>query len=167
MNRTQKEQLISQMRNNLDVQSLVVVVRQKGVTVAEATELRRNMREKGANLKVLKNTLLRLVISGTKFDEMKQFLVGPTALAYSLDPVVAAKVVSNFSGDNPEKLQIVGGWLNGQILAAADIQTLAKMPSVNELRAKIIGLLSAPATKIVRTIKEPMARVARVIAAKQ
>lgn len=166
MNKLQKEQCVSDVRNNLQGQSLIVVVKQKGVTVSESTQLRHNMRKEGAQFKVLKNTLLNIAITGTEFEGLKPFLSGPTALAYSSDPISAAKIMSKFADDNSEKLQIVGGWMNGQVLDVAAVQALAKLPSMDELRAKILGLLVAPATKIVRTIKEPMARIARVIAAK-
>ena len=166
MNKLQKEQCVSSVREGLQGQSLVVVVRQQGVTVAEASQLRRDMRKEGAHFKVLKNTLLNIAIAGTEFEELKTFLSGPTALAYSEDPVSAARVVSKFAEGNSEKIQIVGGWMNGKILSIDAVQVLAKLPSMSELRAKLIGLLMAPATKVVRVIKEPMSRVARVMAAK-
>lgn len=166
MDRLQKEQLISDVRSDLVDKSLVVVARQYGVTVEQSTQLRRDMRDAGAKLRVLKNTLLSIAVEGTELDGLKEFLTGPVVLAYSSDPVSAAKVISKFADSNEEKLQIVGGWMNGQLLDAKSVQFVAKLPSLDELRAKILGLLAAPATKVVRTIKEPMSRVARVVAMK-
>lgn len=165
MDRLQKERFVSDVREMLREKSLVVVVRQSGVTVAESTQLRRDMRQSNAHFKVLKNTLLEIAITGTELEGLKPFLTGPTALAYSEDPISAAKIVVKFADDS-SKLQIVGGWMMGQVLDASAVEALAKLPSMDELRAKILGLLVAPATKVVHTVKEPMSRVARVIAAK-
>ncbi|MDR1597422.1 MAG: 50S ribosomal protein L10 [Holosporales bacterium] len=166
MNRLQKEQCISDMRNSLQGQSLVVVATQNKVTVAESTKLRREMRNEGAQLKVLKNTLLRIAVTGTTFEGLKSMFSGMTVLAYSQDPVGAARVVAKFAEEHEGKLSIVGAWLDGQVLAPASVFALAKLPSLLELRGKLVGLLQAPATKVVRTIKEPMGRVARVLAAR-
>lgn len=166
MNRVQKEQCIASVREGLQGQSLVVVVRQHGVTVAEVSQLRRDMRQEKACFRVLKNTLLNIAISGTEFEGLQTFLGGPTALAYSEDPVQAAKAVVKFADDHEGKMEVVGGWLNGQILDAKGVQTLAKLPSLMELRGKLVGLIMAPATKVYRTVREPMSRVARVVAAK-
>lgn len=166
MNKLQKERLVSDIRDILRDKALVVVVRQSGVTVSESTQLRRDMRQQQAIFKVMKNTLLNIALQGTEFEGLQPFLTGPTALACSADPVGAAKVVVKFA-ENSSKMQVIGAWMGGRILDVAAVEALAKLPSMNELRAQILGLLAAPATKIVRTIKEPMSRVARVCAAKQ
>ncbi|MDR1908106.1 MAG: 50S ribosomal protein L10 [Holosporales bacterium] len=166
MNKLQKEQCISDMRNSLRGKSLIVVVKQQKVTVAESTQLRRDMRSEGALYKVLKNTLLNIAVTGTEHEGLRPMLSGPTALAFSPDPISAAKVVSKFAESHEGKIQIVGAWMNGQLLNAASVLALAKLPSLNELRSKIVGVIQAPATKIVRTVKEPMGRVARVLAAR-
>lgn len=166
MDRSQKETLIADVKAELSEKSLVVLAQQTGMTVAQSTRLRRDMLEAGAKLRVVKNTLLGIAIDGTLFEGLKDFLKGPVVMAYSKDPVSAAKVLSSFADKCEDNLKIVGGWMNGSVLDAKAVQVLAKLPSMDELRAKIIGLLSAPATKVVRTIKEPMSRVARVIAMK-
>jgi large subunit ribosomal protein L10 len=166
MDRTEKEQLAVQMRDSLEAASLVIVTQQSGMTVAQATSLRRDMCSAGAEFKVLKNTIARIAVKGTSVDGITSMLVGPTALAYSADPIAAAKVVAKFSGSN-DQLKIVGGILNGQILDATAVKALATLPSLDELRAKIIGVISAPATKLAVLSKEPAARIARVLAAKQ
>lgn len=163
MDRSQKEQLVSAVRDSLDGASVIIVTQQSGMTVAQSTALRREMRQAGADFKVLKNTLARIAVKGTRVDGITSMLVGPTALAYSEDPIAAAKVVAKFAND---QLKIVGGFLNGQLLDAAGVKALATLPSLDELRAKIIGVISAPATKLATLSQEPAARIARVLAAK-
>jgi large subunit ribosomal protein L10 len=166
MDRSQKEELVSQMRDNLQKATSVIVARQVGLTVAEATQLRRDMRGAGAEFKVLKNTLAQIAVKGTTLEGMNSYLQGPTALGYSQDPVAAAKVLSKFAAGN-DKLSIVGGFLDGQVLDAKAVKALADLPSLNELRSKIIGVISAPATKLAILAKEPARRVACVIGARQ
>jgi len=166
MDRIQKEQLVVDIRDALDNASVVIVTQQSGMTVAQATVLRRDMRQAGAEFKVLKNTLARIAVKGTRVDGITDMLTGPTALAYSEDPVAAAKVVAKFASSN-EQLKIVGAYLNGQILNAAGVKALATLPSLDELRATIIGVISAPATKLAILSKEPASRIARVLAAKE
>lgn len=165
MNRTEKEQLVVDIRDTLQHASVVIVTQQTGLTVAQATLLRRQMRDAGAEFKVLKNTLARIAVKDTVLEGLTPMLVGPTALAYSSDPVAAAKVVAKFANTN-DMLKIVGGSLNGQVLNAAAVKSLATLPSLDELRSKLIGVLLAPATKLAVLSKEPAARVARVLAAK-
>lgn len=165
MDRSQKEELVSQMRTSLQQAASVIVARQSGLTVAEATQLRRDMRGAGAEFKVLKNTLAQIAVKGTNLEGINHYLQGPTALGYSQDPVAAAKVLSKFAEKN-EKLSIVGGYLDGQVLDMAAVKALANLPSLNELRSKIIGVISAPATKMAVLAKEPARRVAYVVAAR-
>jgi len=165
MDRSQKEDLVSQMRNSLQQATSVIVTRQAGLTVAEATQLRRDMRGAGAEFKVLKNTLAQIAIKGTNLEGINSFLQGPMALGYSQDPVAAAKVLSKFAEKN-EKLSIVGGYLDGQLLDVKAVNALANLPSLNELRSKILGVISAPATKLAILAKEPARRVAYLMAAK-
>lgn len=165
MNRDSKTQLVLDIRESLDKASLIVVAQQVGMTVDQSTKLRREMKEQGAEFKVLKNTLARIAVKDTRFESVSSLLSGPTALAYSEDPIAAAKVIAKFAGSN-EQLKIVGGYLNGQVLNEASIKALATLPSLDELRAKIIGVISAPATKLATLLQEPASRMARVLAAK-
>jgi len=165
MDRSQKEELVSQMRDTLQQATSVIVARQTGLTVAEATQLRRDMRGAGAEFKVLKNTLAQIAVKGTTLEGINIYLEGPTALGYSQDPVAAAKVLSKFAEKN-DRLSIVGGFLDGQVLDAKAVKVLANLPSLNELRAKIIGVISAPATKLAVLSKEPARRVAYLLAAR-
>jgi len=166
MNRSQKEELVSQIREKLEQASSIIVTRQVGLTVAEVSDLRRIMRNSSAEFKVLKNTLAQIAVKGTPFEGITPMLQGPTALAYSTDPINAAKVATKFAGTN-SKLTIVGGYLDGQILTESAVKALASLPSLDELRSKIIGLISAPATKLAILMKEPASRVARVLSARQ
>jgi large subunit ribosomal protein L10 len=165
MDRQQKEELVSSLNATLAQQNFIAITLNKGLTVAEAQALRKAMREAGAGYKVAKNRLARLAIAGTKFENLSDLFKGPTAIAYSTDPVAAAKVCAKFAKDN-KKLEIIGGNLNGQKLDVAGVETLATLPSLDELRGKIIGLVQAPATKIAGVVQAPAAQLARVLAAR-
>ena len=164
MDRLQKEELVASLNDVFGTTNLVVVTRPIGLTVAESTDLRRRMRESGANFKVTKNRLTRLALKGTKFEPLSDFFIGPTAIAFSEDPIAAAKVAVNFAEKN-DKLEIIGGSLYEEILDKAGISTLARLPSLDELRGKIVSLINAPATKIARELGAPASQVARVLQA--
>lgn len=165
MNRTEKENLVASLRTLFEDTKLLVVTHQSGLSVAESTALRREMREAGASFKVTKNRLARLALEGTKFAELASLFTGPTAIATSEDPVAAAKVAVKFAKDN-DKLVIIGGALDEEVLDLDGIRGLAALPSLDELRAKIVGLLSTPATRVARVLNEPGTKVARVLAAR-
>ena len=164
MNRSEKAEAIVELNQIFKDANLMVITRQSGLTVQEVTDLRRKIRAAGASYKVTKNRLTLRALEGTPFTALGPMFTGPTAIAYSKDPVAAAKVVSAFAKDN-EKLTIVGGALGGNVLDVAGVQTLASLPSLDALRGKIIGLLQAPATKIAGVLAAPAGQVARVIAA--
>lgn len=164
MDRAQKEALVSSLHQTFDAATLVVVTQQSGLTVGEVSELRRQMREAGAAYKVAKNRLTRLALEGTKFQALQPLFSGPTAIAYSDDPVAAAKVCVRFAKANG-KLTIVGGGLAGEHLDASQIGDLAALPSLDELRARLIGLLQAPATKVAAVLQAPAGQLARVMGA--
>ena len=147
MNRSEKAEAIVELNQIFKDANLMVVTRQSGLTVQEVTDLRRKVRAAGASYKVAKNRLTLRALEGTPFKALGPMFKGPTAIAYSKDPVAAAKVISAFAKDN-EKLTIVGGALGGEHLDVAGVQALATLPSLDALRGKIIGLLQAPATKI-------------------
>ena len=164
MERNQKEAFIASLRSSLEDASLVVVTRQSGLTVTETQALRGKIRDLGATYRVGKNTLTRLAIAGTQNESLSDHLKGPTALACSSDPVAAAKATVEFAGTN-DKLEVLCGVLNGQFLDASAVKALATLPSLDELRGKIIGVLQAPATQIARIACEPAAQLARVFGA--
>lgn len=164
MDRQSKHIFVADLREKLATASLVVVTRQSGLTVAEMDTLRGDVRAAQAKLKVPKNTLARLALEDSPHAGLVSLLVGPTMLAYSVDPVAAAKVVCAFAKKNP-KLEIVGGILNGALLNQSQIQALAQLPSLDELRGTLLGLFMAPASKIARITAAPASQLARVFSA--
>ncbi|MCK5274695.1 MAG: 50S ribosomal protein L10 [Alphaproteobacteria bacterium] len=164
MDRGKKEALVAELRQTFDENELVVITHQTGLTVAEASDLRRKMREAGARFKVTKNRLVKLALVGTKFEHLTDNFSGPTAIAVSVDPVAAAKVAVEFATKN-DKLAIVSGALGEKGLDADSVKALAKLPSLDELRGTIVGLLQAPAGKLARVTQAPAAQLARVFSA--
>ncbi|MBT4463213.1 MAG: 50S ribosomal protein L10 [Rhodospirillaceae bacterium] len=165
MDRGQKEELVASMHQTFEDAAMVVVTHYSGLTVSELGELRSKMYEAGAKFKVTKNRLTRRAIDGTKFSPLSDMFSGPTAIAYSDDPVAAAKVAVNFAKKN-EKLVVLGGALGEELLDVAGVKALASLPGLDELRAKIVGMLSTPATRIAGVLQAPAGQVARVIGAK-
>jgi large subunit ribosomal protein L10 len=139
----------------------------RGLTVSEMTELRKQARDQGVYLRVVKNTLARRAIEGTEFECMQQGLEGPLVLAFSQeDPGAAARVFKAFAKDH-EKLVTKLVSIGGELLPAADLERLATLPTLDEARAMLLGVFQAPASKLVRTLAEPAASLARVIAARR
>ena len=164
MDRSQKTEAVAQLTDVFNEVGVVVVTRNLGLTVDQSTDLRNKMREAGASYKVAKNRLAKLALKDTDYVGIDEYLTGPTALAWSVDPVAAAKVAVEFAKSN-DKLEIVGGSMGTQVLDEAGIRSLASMPSLDELRGTIVGLVNAPATKIARVVNEPAAKLARVFGA--
>lgn len=164
MDRTQKEDLVASMHQSFSDAELVVVTHYIGLSVAEITDLRAQVREAGASFKVTKNRLTKLALAGTKFEGLSDMFTGPTAIAYSEDPVAAAKATAAFAKKN-DKLVILGGALGENMLDDAGVKELASMPSLDELRGKIIGLVQAPATKVAGVLQAPAGQLARVCGA--
>ncbi|MEQ1542060.1 MAG: 50S ribosomal protein L10 [Novosphingobium sp.] len=164
MDRSQKTDAVAALNATFNEVGVVVITRNLGMTVAQTTALRVKMREAGASFKVSKNSLAKLAIADTDYAGIADSLTGPVALATSVDPVAAAKIAVEFAKTN-DKLEIVGGAMGTQILNADGIKALASMPSLDELRAKLIGLVQAPATKIAQVVTAPSAKLARVFGA--
>ena len=164
MNRTEKSEAVAQLNAVFNEVGVVVITRNLGLSVGQSTDLRSKMRSVGATYKVAKNTLAKLALNDTPYEGLEEYLSGPTALAYSTDPVAAAKAAVDFAKTN-DKLEIVGGSMGGQLLNPEGVKALASMPSLDELRGTLIGLINAPATKIARVVNEPAAKLARVFAA--
>ena len=165
MNRNEKAELIETLQSTLSEAAAVVVTHQTGLTVAESSDLRGRMREAGAGFNVTKNRLTKIALQGTKYEDISDLFTGPTAMGTSADPVAAAKVLVNFAKEN-DKLTVIGGSLDGKVLDKAGVEALAKLPSLDELRAKLVGLLNAPATQVARVTQAPAAKLARVIQAR-
>ncbi|MGE3690352.1 MAG: 50S ribosomal protein L10 [Novosphingobium sp.] len=164
MDRSQKAESVASLNAVFNEVGVVVVTRNLGLTVAQSTQLRTKMREAGATYKVAKNRLAKLAIKDTDYEGIGEYLTGPTALATSVDPVAAAKAAVDFAKTN-EKLEIVGGAMGAQVLNAEGIKALASMPSLDQLRGTLVGLIQAPATKIAQLSTAPAAKLARVFGA--
>ena len=164
MDRSQKADLVTELKNVFTETSVVVVTRNLGLSVAQSTDLRLKMRDAGAQFKVAKNRLALIALEGSKYSQIGDLLSGPTALATSIDPVAAAKVAVDFA-KTTDRFEIVGGAMGDTLLDVNGIKALAALPSLDQLRATIIGLVQAPATKIARTVSEPGAQLARVFGA--
>ena len=152
MNREEKAELLSEMNGLISGSEAVVISHYRGLTVAEMGELRKKARELGAELRVTKNRITRLALKGTKFEGLDDLFKGPTIMAYSSDPISACKLCIQFAKEN-EKFLVVGGALSSGVLSMAEIERLATIPSMDELRAKIIGLLQAPGAALARVTK--------------
>jgi len=165
MDRAQKAEAIETLKGVLADSGAVVVTHYMGLTVAEMTDLRGRLRKEGASLKVVKNTLVQKALTGAAGEAGLSLFKGPVAIAYGPDPVSAAKVVTQYAKDN-EKFTVVGGIL-GQttILDKKAVSSLATLPSLDQIRAKLVGLLNAPATKIAGILQAPAGQLARVISA--
>jgi len=160
-----KEKLVSTFGEEVKDAELVVVTQQLGLNADETRNLRVQLRKENVSLKIGKNTLIKHAIKGTKLAGLEKYLTGPTALAFSKDPVAAAKVTVEFAKKN-DKFKIIGAAMGEQVLDAAQVKALATLPSLDQLRGKIIGLLLAPATKIAGVLQAPAGQLARVLAAR-
>jgi|TARA_B110000305_G_scaffold136096_1_gene151871 large subunit ribosomal protein L10 len=164
LNRKQKEAVIGEISEKLSDAQSVVLAEYRGLTVGEMTQLRVNARSSGVYLRVLKNTLAKLAVKGTPFEGLSGDMVGPLAYGISSDPVAAAKVLSDFSKTNDKFLIKVGAMPN-QVMSAADVSVLAKMPSRDELLSKLLGTMQAPIAKFVQTLNEVPTKFVRGVAA--
>ena len=165
MDRAAKRELIDHLHGVLKDTGVVVVAHNTGLVAAQSAEFRKRVKEAGGSVKVAKNKLAQLAFKDTDAEKLSDLMKGPTILAFSKDPIAAAKAAVTYAKGN-EKLVILGGAMGKTLLDANGVKALADLPSLDELRATLIGLLNAPATKIARTVKEPGAKLARVIQAK-
>jgi large subunit ribosomal protein L10 len=163
--RAAKRELVTTLNEVWKDTGLIVVAHYAGMTVAQMTDFRKAVKEAGGSVKVAKNRLAKLALKDTDAEVVADLFKGPTCVAYSKDPIAAARAAVKYARDN-DKLVILGGAMGRTVLDSSGVKALADLPSLDELRAKLIGLLNAPATKIARTIKEPGAQLARVIQAK-
>jgi large subunit ribosomal protein L10 len=163
-NRTQKQEWIETTQGAMKSAEILLIAHYKGLTVAEMTDLRNSIRKAGAKFKVSKNLLAKRALVGTNYEKISHLFKGPTAMAYANEPVSAAKALSEFAKKN-EKLVLVGGAFGETLLDKAAIQQLASLPSLDELRAKILALLNTPATRIAGVLQAPAGQLARVFGA--
>jgi len=154
MSRTQKEQEVKDLSARFSDNELIVVTHYSGLSVKEITNLRDDLREEGGEFKVTKNSLAKIAIKGTQFEGVADLFTGPTGVATSQDPVAAAKVAYKFAKAN-KNLIILGGVLGSKILDVKGVEALAKLPSLDEVRGKLVGVLAAPATQMARILQAP------------
>lgn len=164
MDRIQKEEQVRDLNSVFSETGIVVVTHYSGMTVNDMVTLRSQMREAGASFRVTKNRLTKLALDGTPCDGIKDLFSGPTAIAYSDDPVAAPKVVANYAKEN-EKLVILGGVMGDRVLDVDGVKQLAELPSLDELRGKIVGMISTPATRIAGVTQAPAGQLARLLGA--
>jgi len=165
LNRKQKEELVESLHKTFLNSQSVIVTHINGLTVSETTNLRSSMRNSNCKFKVTKNKIVKLALKNTKFEHLDSLFTGPTAIGSSEDAIAPAKVLVDFSKES-EKIKIIGGGFETKSLSVDEINNLASLPSLDEVRSKLIGLLMASPTKLVRTIKEPPSRMARILATK-
>ena len=164
MDRAAKKELVATLNGVFKGTNVVVVAQTSGLTVAQMQTLRKQMKHAGAAVKVTKNRLAKIALDGTDAAVVVPLLKGPVVFAYSGDPVAASKVAVDFAKGH-EKFVILGGAMGKTALDLNGVKALAALPSLDELRAKIVGLIQAPATKIAQVINAPAAKVARVVQA--
>ncbi|MDJ0920613.1 MAG: 50S ribosomal protein L10 [Henriciella sp.] len=164
MDKAGKAESLEMLGGIFEESGSVVVARYTGLTVAEMTDFRGKLREQGATAKVVKNRLAKIALDGKGGDDAAAMFVDQTVIAYSSDPVAAAKGAADFAKEN-EKLVIIGGVMDDKVLDAKGVEALAKLPSLDQLRGKLIGLLQAPATKVAGVVQAPAGQLARVISA--
>ena len=164
MDRSQKADAIVALNANFQEVGVVVITRNLGMTVAQSTALREKIRDAGASYKVAKNSLAKIALADTPYAGLGDLFTGPTAIATSVDPIAAAKVIVEFAKTN-DKIEILGGAMGTMVLNADGIKALASMPSLDELRGKLVGLIQAPATKLAQLATAPAAKLARVFGA--
>ncbi len=164
MEKAEKSQLVTKMNAAVKAAAVIVVAHNNGLTANQVLDLRNKMVAAGATIKVAKNSLVKLALDGTDAKGIASYLTGPTMLAYGADPVAAPKVAADFAKTN-EKFVLLGGALGAQTLDAAGVKALAALPSLNELRGKLLGMIQTPATRIAGIVQAPAGQLARVIGA--
>jgi large subunit ribosomal protein L10 len=164
VDRAEKRELVEQLRGSLAGAGVVIVAHYTGLPVSAMTRLRRQMKDAGGTVKVAKNRLVKLALDGTDAEGISVLMQGPTCIAYSEDPVAAPKVAVKFAKEN-DKFVILGGAMGATVLDSDGVKSLADLPSLDELRGKIVGLVQAPASKIARVVQAPAGQLARVFAA--
>ena len=164
MDRAQKREFVTEMHGVFENAAVIVVAHYSGLTVAQMNDLRGRVKEGGAHLKVVKNRLAKLALEGTDVAGAVDLFQGPTVIAYSDDPIAAPKAAVAFAKQN-DKLVVLGGAMGVTVLDANGVKALAELPSLDELRARLVGMISTPATRIALVLKAPAGQLARVLGA--
>ena len=164
MERAEKREFVTELNEVFKASGSVVVARYAGITVAQMNDLRTKMRAAGGTVKVAKNRLAKIALQGTESEGMSDLFQGQTLIAYANDPMIAPKVAMDFAKTN-DKLVVLGGAMGSTTLDAEAVKSLATLPSLDELRAKLLGLIAAPATRVATVVAAPASQLARVFAA--
>jgi large subunit ribosomal protein L10 len=162
--RAKKTEIVDGLRGVFNEAGVIVVTHYQGLSVAEVTDLRRGMHAAGARFRVTKNRLAKIALADTPYSSLADLFTGPTAIAFSRDPIAAPKAAVSYAKRN-DKLAIIGGALGSNLLSAEQVRALADLPSIDELRAKLVGLLVSPAARLLSLLQAPGAQLARVLAA--
>ena len=165
MNKEKKKMYIEQMKDFFNKKSSILVTHYQGLTVKQIDELRAEMRKHGILFKITKNRITKLALAGSKFKKLESLFTGPTAVAFSEDAITSAKILTKFAKSN-SKLKIIGGIMEDEQLSVKDVEKIATLPTLNEARAKIVGILTAPATKIISILLAPGSKIAILALAK-
>jgi len=165
VDRAGKEELVSHYNGIFENAGVIVVTHYSGLSVPEMDDLRNQMSEVGGTVKVTKNRLVKLALAGTSNESVSEYFTGPTAIAFSDDPVSAPKIAAKFAKEN-DNLKIVGGIMDGTVLNADEVKNLASLPSLDELRGQLVGLVNSPDTKVAGVLQAPAGQLARVMGAK-
>ena len=165
MDRAGKEELVAQYGGIFENAGVIVVAHYSGLSVPQMDDLRNQMAEVGGTVKVTKNRRVKLALAGTENESVSEYFTGPTAIAYSDDPVAAPKIAAKFAKEN-DNLVILGGVMGSTALDAASVKNLASLPSLDELRGQLVGLINSPATKVAGVLQAPAGQLARVMGAK-
>ena len=152
MEKNKKIAVVEQLKQTFKEVSVVIVTKNKGLTVLDANNLRRKVKESNSSYQVAKNRLVKIATVGTQFEKLNDLLEGPTAILYSSDIFSAAKALQSFAKENSAKIEVLGGLMNNEVLTPAQISHIASLPSLNELRGKLVGLIQAPASQIARVV---------------
>ena len=159
MNKVKKQEYIKEMSTQFDKSEAIIVTHYQGLTVSQLDDLRKKMREHGVKFKITKNKITKLALEKTKCKDISNLFTGPTAVALSEDAIISAKILTNFSKEN-ENLKILGGIMGNDILDFAGVQNVATLPTLDEARAKIVGILRTPAQKIASILLAPASKIA-------
>lgn len=164
MNRTQKIEAVAELREIFETSAAIVLSHQSGLTVGEVSDLRGKTRAANARYKVTKNRLAKIAVKGTPYEGLLEHFTGPVAISYSTDPVAAAKIINEFAKGN-DKVELVAGGMGDKVMTVAEVKALADLPSLDELRAKIIAVITTPAQRIAAVTQAPAGQLARVFGA--
>jgi len=165
MNKEAKKNYVEEMKKNFTSNESVMIAQYQGLNVTELDELRKELREKGILFKITKNRITKIAIKETPVKDLEKYFTGPTAAAISSDPITAAKILTKFAKTH-DKLKIVAGFMDGKVLDQKEVAIIATLPTLDEARANIVGILAAPAQKLMSILLAPAAKIANLARAK-